>query len=112
MVVIKEMYYFKGLYIYIYDMEEKMKLVMVCEYVKVVDKKDGEWLQFCVVFVGWCLFVQDYEILEKENCEKMKIKECVVKVVVVENVVKFQFLEVLVFKFVIGKWIFVVMEDG
>ena len=66
-VVTKELHYFKGPYIYVYDIEEKLKPIMVREYAKVVDKKDGEWPQFRVASQGRCPFVEDYEMPEKEN---------------------------------------------
>lgn len=54
-----ELNYFKGPYIYIYDIEEKMKPIMVREYPKVSDKKSGEWPQFRVASQGRCPFVED-----------------------------------------------------
>ncbi|KAK3350031.1 Dfp1/Him1, central region-domain-containing protein [Lasiosphaeria hispida] len=66
-VVTKDLYYFKGPYIYIYDIEEMMKPVMIREYPKVGDKKDGEWPQFRVASQGRCPFVDDYEAHEKES---------------------------------------------
>lgn len=54
-----ELNYFKGPYIYIYDVEEKMKPIMVREYPKVQDKKTGEWPQFRVASQGRCPFVED-----------------------------------------------------
>jgi len=54
-----ELNYFKGPYIYIYDVEEKMKPIMVREYPKVADKKTGEWPQFRVASQGRCPFVED-----------------------------------------------------
>ncbi|OIW24865.1 hypothetical protein CONLIGDRAFT_582794 [Coniochaeta ligniaria NRRL 30616] len=54
-----ELNYFKGPYIYIYDIEEKMKPIMVREYPKVADKKSGEWPQFRVASQGRCPFVED-----------------------------------------------------
>lgn len=54
-----ELNYFKGPYIYIYDIEEKMKPIMVREYPKVTDKKSGEWPQFRVASQGRCPFVED-----------------------------------------------------
>lgn len=65
--VTKELHYFKGPYIYIYDIEEKTKPVMVREYQKVADKKDGDWPQFRVASQGRCPFIEDYEPTEKES---------------------------------------------
>ncbi|KAK3937873.1 Dfp1/Him1, central region-domain-containing protein [Diplogelasinospora grovesii] len=77
-VVTKELNKFKGPYIYVYDIEEKMKPIMVREYPKVADKKDGEWPQFRVASQGRCPFVEDYDY-EKENREQTRPKERVAK---------------------------------
>ncbi|KAM7224112.1 Dfp1/Him1, central region domain containing protein [Rhypophila decipiens] len=71
----KELQYFKGPYIYVYDIEEKTKPIMVREYAKVADKKDGDWPQFRVASQGRCPFIEDYDIPEKENQTQTKTKE-------------------------------------
>ncbi|KAK4166369.1 Dfp1/Him1, central region-domain-containing protein [Cladorrhinum sp. PSN259] len=71
---IKDMYIFKGPYIYIYDMEEKTKPVMVREYPKVQDKKDGEWPQFRVASQGRCPFVEDFDTPVEKARTKSKEK--------------------------------------
>ncbi|KAK4179425.1 Dfp1/Him1, central region-domain-containing protein [Triangularia setosa] len=111
-VATKEMHHFKGPYIYIYDMEEKTKPVMAREYPKVADKKDGEWPQFRVASAGRCPFVEDYEVPEKENREKTRVKERVAKAAAVENAVKVQPPEVPAPKPATGKRTLAVMEDG
>lgn len=55
----KELNYFKGPYIYIYDIEEKQKPIMVREYAKVADTKDGDWPQFRATKDGRCPFVEE-----------------------------------------------------
>ena len=50
---------FKGPYIYIYDMNEKTKPVMVREYSKVQRREDGEWPQFRSASHGKCPFIED-----------------------------------------------------
>ncbi|KAK3381515.1 Dfp1/Him1, central region-domain-containing protein [Podospora didyma] len=80
-VVTKELYYFKGPYLYIYDIEEKQKPIMVREYPKVADKKDGEWPQFRVASAGRCPFVEDYDPLERES-RQAKTKERTAKAAV------------------------------
>jgi len=57
--VTKELNYFRGPYIYVYDMDEKTKPIMVREYPKVADKTDGEWPQFKTVSQGRCPFVDE-----------------------------------------------------
>lgn len=71
----KELQYFKGPYIYVYDIEEKTKPIMVREYQKVADKKDGDWPQFRVASQGRCPFIEDYDIPEKENRTQTRAKE-------------------------------------
>lgn len=58
-VAAKELNYFKGPYLYVYDIEEKHKPIMVREYAKVADKKDGDWPQFRVASQGRCPFIGD-----------------------------------------------------
>ncbi|KAK4232520.1 Dfp1/Him1, central region-domain-containing protein [Podospora fimiseda] len=71
---IKDMYIFKGPYIYIYDMEEKTKPILVREYPKVQDKKDGEWPQFRVASQGRCPFVEDIEPPAEKSRNRNKEK--------------------------------------
>lgn len=70
-VATKELIFFKGPYIYVYDIEEKQKPIMVREYAKVADKKDGDWPQFRSTQHGRCPFVEDDELSEqKRQAEK------------------------------------------
>jgi regulatory subunit for Cdc7p protein kinase len=55
----EEMVLFKGPFIYIHDIEEKQKPIMVREYTKVSHKEDGDWPQFRSVSHGRCPFVED-----------------------------------------------------
>jgi regulatory subunit for Cdc7p protein kinase len=63
----RELAYFKGPYLYIWDMDEKQKPIMVREYPKVVNKSEGEWPQFRSVANGRCPFVEEVEIPEKSH---------------------------------------------
>ncbi|KAG8423558.1 Cdc7p-Dbf4p kinase complex regulatory subunit [Metarhizium acridum] len=63
----RELVYFKGPYIYVWDMDDKYKPIMVREYAKAVNKQDGEWPQFRSVGNGRCPFVEEIEISEKEQ---------------------------------------------
>ncbi|KEY70740.1 hypothetical protein S7711_03236 [Stachybotrys chartarum IBT 7711] len=58
----RELTYFKGPYIYIWDMDEKQKPIMVREYPKVTNKADGEWPQFRSVGNGRCPFVEEPDV--------------------------------------------------
>ena len=66
-VATKELVFFKGPYIYVYDIEEKQKPIMVREYAKVADKKDGDWPQFRSTQHGRCPFVEDDELSERKR---------------------------------------------
>ncbi|XXG95574.1 hypothetical protein Hte_001841 [Hypoxylon texense] len=57
----QELHYFKGPYIYVYDMEEKQKPIMAREYKKVADKSKGTWPQFRTAALGRCPFIEEYE---------------------------------------------------
>ena len=76
----KELHFFIGPYIYIYDMNEKQKPIMVREYKKVADKTAGEWPQFRSVAGGRCPFVddgdRDVRVVEKDQAMKpVKVQE-------------------------------------
>ncbi|KAL6866635.1 Dfp1/Him1, central region domain-containing protein [Trichoderma novae-zelandiae] len=62
----RELTYFKGPYLYIWDMDERQKPIMVREYAKVANKTDGEWPQFRSVGNGRCPFVEEVDAAEKE----------------------------------------------
>lgn len=65
-----ELTYFKGPYIYVYDIEEKQKPIMVREYNKVPDKSKGDWPQFQTAAVGRCPFIEDSEIREAREAKE------------------------------------------
>lgn len=66
----RELTYFKGPYIYIYDIEEKQKPIMVREYNKVSDRSKAEWPQFQTAAVGRCPFIEDSEIREAREAKE------------------------------------------
>lgn len=61
---------FKGAYIYIHDIEEKTRPVMVRDYPKPSSKDEGEWPQFRSVPAPKCPFVQDESQSKKEEHAK------------------------------------------
>ncbi|KAM0562835.1 hypothetical protein ACHAPJ_001675 [Fusarium lateritium] len=63
----RELCYFKGPHIYVWDMDEKHKPTMVREYPKVANKADGEWPQFRSVGNGRCPFVEDHDVPDKDH---------------------------------------------
>ncbi|KAI1373451.1 Dfp1/Him1, central region-domain-containing protein [Hypoxylon crocopeplum] len=69
---VQELHYFKGPYIYIYDVEEKQKPIMVKEYKKVAEKAKGDWPQFRTAALGRCPFVDEYESREARPQSKPK----------------------------------------
>ncbi|RCI10318.1 hypothetical protein L249_8659 [Ophiocordyceps polyrhachis-furcata BCC 54312] len=74
--VSRELVYFKGPYIYVWDMDEKQKPMMVRDYPKVANKADGEWPQFRSVANGRCPFVEDVELMpERKDYRKSRERE-------------------------------------
>lgn len=55
----------RGCYIYIHDMDEKTKPVMVREYQKPQSKEQGKWPQFRLSGVGRCPFIEDPNHVKK-----------------------------------------------
>jgi regulatory subunit for Cdc7p protein kinase len=58
-VAAQDMVSFKGYYLYIHDMDEKTKPVMVRDYPKPPTKEQGKWPQFRLTPVGRCPFIED-----------------------------------------------------
>lgn len=73
----KDLYLFKGPYIYVYDMAEKTKPIMAREYPRVSESRDGDWPQFHVVSQGRCPFIADenHDLIEKARRERSRAKE-------------------------------------
>lgn len=74
-----EMVMFKGPFIYIHDMNEKTKPVMVREYAKVNKRQDGAWPQFRSAPLGKCPFIdepptrKDYDRQRMRQAQKEKM---------------------------------------
>ena len=69
---------FRGYYIYIHDMDEKVKPVMVREYKASPNKSDGDWPQFRSVPLPRCPFVDDPQAVRREAREeerRQRLKE-------------------------------------
>jgi regulatory subunit for Cdc7p protein kinase len=68
----KDLHQWRGHYIYVYDVEEKTKPIMVREYPKASDPKDQEWPQFRIASQGRCPFILDdnYDLPDKENRDR------------------------------------------
>jgi regulatory subunit for Cdc7p protein kinase len=54
-----EMVPFKGYYVYVHDMDERTKPVMIRDYPRVLSKELGKWPQLRVAQPGRCPFVED-----------------------------------------------------
>ncbi|TGJ81733.1 hypothetical protein E0Z10_g7026 [Xylaria hypoxylon] len=71
-VLARELVYFKGPYIYVYDIEEKQKPILVKEYPKVPDRSKGKWPQFQTAALGRCPFIEDSEVREAREAKEAK----------------------------------------
>lgn len=72
-VATRELIYFKGPYIYVYDIEEKQRPIMVREYAKVADREEGDWPQLRPSAGTRCPFIEDTDQLEL-RAEKKKAR--------------------------------------
>ncbi|KAJ8106665.1 hypothetical protein ONZ43_g6986 [Nemania bipapillata] len=66
----RELTYFKGPYLYVYDIEEKQRPIMIREYNKVSDRSKGEWPQFQTAALGRCPFIEDSEVREARQAKE------------------------------------------
>lgn len=73
-VATKELVPFKGPYIYIRDMDEKTRPIMVRQYQKVAHRDDGTWPQFRSASRWRCPFVEDTP-LTKQEAEREEARE-------------------------------------
>ncbi|OAA62679.1 g1 s regulator [Niveomyces insectorum RCEF 264] len=72
-VATRELIYFKGPYVYVYDIEEKQRPIMVREYAKVADKEEGDWPQLRPSGGPRCPFIENTDQLEL-RAEKKRAK--------------------------------------
>ncbi|PQE26906.1 g1 s regulator protein [Rutstroemia sp. NJR-2017a BVV2] len=72
-VATKELNIFRGPFIYVHDIDEKQKPIMVREYAKVAHKEDGDWPQFRSVANGKCPFVEEVEYSRRETEKEKEI---------------------------------------
>jgi regulatory subunit for Cdc7p protein kinase len=70
-VATKEMVFFKGPFIYIHDIDEKQRPIMVREYAKVSRKEDGDWPQFRSVSNGKCPFIEEIDNSRRDAEKEM-----------------------------------------
>lgn len=67
-----ELMVFKGPFIYIHDMNEKTKPVMVREYPRVHRRQDGTWPQFRSAPLGKCPFVDEPPSRKDSDRQRMR----------------------------------------
>ncbi|KAJ5549992.1 Regulatory subunit Dfp1/Him1 central region [Penicillium sp. DV-2018c] len=67
-----EMIMFKGPFIYIHDMNEKSKPVMVREYPRVAKRQDGTWPQFRSAPLGKCPFIDEPPSRKEVDRQKLQ----------------------------------------
>ena len=70
-----ELTYFKGHHIYVRDMDERTKPILVRDYPKPVGDEDSEWPQFHSVGSGKCPFVPEAEPPTRQEFERAKARE-------------------------------------
>ena len=66
-VAAKELILFRGPFIYLHDMDERTKPIMVREYPRVAKREDGAWPQFRSVSQGRCPFVEEISHVRREK---------------------------------------------
>lgn len=74
-IALNELMPFKGHYIYIRDIDERSKPVMVRDYPRPAPDEDGEWPQFHSVAVGKCPFVPDLDAATRRELQREKAHE-------------------------------------
>ncbi|KAH7135493.1 Dfp1/Him1, central region-domain-containing protein [Dendryphion nanum] len=67
-----DMIQLRGYYIYIHDMDEATRPVMVREYPKAAKKEDGKWPQFRVSGHGKCPFVADPSHVRRQQQQQQE----------------------------------------
>lgn len=77
-VAAQDLILFKGYYLYVHDMDEKTKPVMVRDYPKPPTKEQGKWPQFRLTPVGRCPFIEDLahtKKLREQGAQAAKAEE-------------------------------------
>lgn len=71
----QEMVQLRGYYIYIHDMDELTRPVMIREYPKVANKEEGKWPQFRITGPGKCPFIEDHTHLRRAQQQQQEEKQ-------------------------------------
>ncbi|TGZ79535.1 hypothetical protein EX30DRAFT_365086 [Ascodesmis nigricans] len=72
---VKEMYYFKGYYLYVHDAQEHHRPVLVKEFPKVSKRENGTWPQFRSSGRFRCPFVEDTPSMRERDREREKYEQ-------------------------------------
>ncbi|KAE8166443.1 Dfp1/Him1, central region-domain-containing protein [Aspergillus tamarii] len=86
--VLKDLVMFKGPFVYVHDMDEKTRPVMVREYPKVVRRQDGIWPQFRSAPLGKCPFIDEpptKKELERQRARQEEKKKAASKVAPIQE---------------------------
>lgn len=70
----QDMIALRGFYIYIHDMDEMTRPVMIREYSKVAKKEDGKWPQFRVSSNYKCPFIEDKDAVRRQQHEEQNAR--------------------------------------
>ena len=70
----RELLAFRGPFIYVHDMDERVRPIMVREYQKVARRQDGDWPQFRSASMGKCPFVEDPQMRKELDRERAQHK--------------------------------------
>lgn len=71
-VATQDMGHFRGYYIFIHDMDEKTRPVMIRDYPKPLTKEEGKWPQFRLTAPGRCPFVEDVSAANRTRIEEQQ----------------------------------------
>ena len=74
-VAAQDMCQFRGYYLYVHDMDEKSRPVMVRDYPKVAAKEEGKWPQFRLTPAGRCPFIEDPAHTRKLRQQEEKARD-------------------------------------
>lgn len=74
-IALAELIPFKGHYLYIRDVDERSKPIMVRDYPRPAQGEDGDWPQFHSVSVGKCPFIPDMDAATRRELQREKARE-------------------------------------
>lgn len=72
--LLRQLTLFKGPFIYIHDITQQTKPVMVREYEKVASRSDGAWPQFRSTSLGKCPFIEEPPKRERRDDDRQRMQ--------------------------------------